>query len=85
MKVSIFDLLYMVSASFVPNLLPLGAVQYLLYNRDHVKSFLEPRKVKTPAVTNHIGPCQYVYEKSVGPVGALTVGHSQAFATRGNL
>ena len=23
-----------------------------------------------------IGPCQYVYEKSVGPVGALTVGHS---------
>ena len=23
-----------------------------------------------------IEPCQYVYEKSVGPVGALTVGHS---------
>ena len=22
-----------------------------------------------------MGPCQYVYEKSVGPVGAMTVGH----------
>ena len=27
-------------------------------------------------LTKIIEPCQYVYEKSVGPVGALTVGHS---------
>ena len=57
----------------------LGAVQYLLYNRAGAESFLGPKKVKTPAVTTRqktIGPCQYVYEKSVGPVGALTVGHS---------
>ena len=28
-----------------------GAVQYLLYNRAGAESFLEPKKVKTPAVT----------------------------------
>ena len=30
----------------------LGAMQYLLYNRAGAESFLEPKKVKTPAVTS---------------------------------
>ena len=57
----------------------LGAMQYLLYNRAGAESFLEPKKSQDPCRHNSakiIGHCQYVHEKSVGPVGALTVGHS---------
>ena len=41
--------------------------------------FLEPKKTQDPCRHNSakiIGPCQYVYEKSVGSVGAMTVVHS---------
>ena len=53
-----------------------GAAQYLLYNRAGAESFLETKKSQRHNSTKIIGPCQYVYEKSVGPVGAMTIGHS---------
>ena len=52
-------------------------MQYLLYNRAGAESFLEPKKSR-PCHNNAakiIRPCQYVYEKSVGPVGGLTLRH----------
>ena len=51
-------------------------MQYLLYNRAQAESFFGTKKSQDPCRHNSakiIGPCQYVYEKSVGPVGAMTV------------
>ena len=56
----------------------LGAVQYLLYNRAGAQSFLEPKKSKplpSKLGKNH-RTLPICIQKSVGPVGALTVGHS---------
>ena len=53
-------------------------MQYLLYNRAGAESFFGTKKSQDPCRHNSakiIVPCQYVYEKSVGPVTALTIAH----------
>ena len=50
---------------------------YFIYFEEccaYAESFLEPENVKTPPhkLIRIIGPCQYVYEKRVGLVGAMS-------------